>query len=71
MKKSEIIAICNLTAKKRIEVTNIEYNINDYIVYNFSDENKNHKAKIYYNIKGNSYINVNNARYYLNEFIRI
>ena len=47
------------------------YGINDVAVVKYNNESKIHKVRIYYNIKGEPFIKVNNIRYYLNNFYKI
>lgn len=56
-----------------IEILNIEYGINDSVIYryNFGDAGKAHKARIYSTNTGRVYFNTNyKQRVYLDECIR-
>lgn len=58
--------ICNTLA---INITDIQYGIEDKIIWRWSNSDKLHKAKIYNSTKGDYFI-VNKLRYYLSEFCR-
>lgn len=58
--------ICNNLA---INITGIEYGIEDKIIWRWSNSNKLHKAKVYTSRKGNYFL-VDKIRYYINDFIR-
>ena len=56
--------ICNNLS---INIINIEYGIEDNIIWKWSNCDKIHKAKIYVSRKGD-YFMVNKMRYYLSDF---
>lgn len=58
--------ICNNLS---INITDIEYGIEDKIIWRWSNSNKLHKPKVYTSRKGN-YITINKIRYYLSDFIK-
>ena len=64
MNNNEIIGSISITNNLALEVYNYESNTNK-IVYNYSDENKFRKAKLYENKKG-IYFNTPIGRTYLN-----
>ena len=62
-----IYGVCNTLS---VVIYDIDYDINDHIIWSYSDENKLHKSKIYYSADDSYFIHKNH-RFYLNEFIRI
>ena len=60
-------AICNSLS---INIKDIEYGIEDKVIWYWSNENKLHKAKIYNSRKGD-YFMLNKTRFYLSDFCRI
>ncbi len=57
-----------------IEILDIEYNINDLIIYryNFGEPQKAHKAKIYYNSLGEPYFKTcKGYRVYLKDCMKV
>lgn len=75
MMENNVIATYCLCNFGGIEILDIEYGINDFVIYrfNFGDnaENKTHKAMIYGTNTGRLYFNTNyKQRIYLDECIR-
>ena len=70
MKNNEIIGSMSITNNLALEVYGYEYDINDKIIYKYSDENKYRKARLYENTKG-IYFNTSTGKAYLSEIIRI
>ena len=58
--------ICNNLS---INIKDIEYGIEDKVIWYWSNENKLHKSRIYTSSKG-EYFLVDKMRYYLNDFCR-
>lgn len=57
-----------------IEILDIEYGIDDRIVYRYNfgqPENKIHKARVYYSAGDRSYFNTKHGRIYLGECMRV
>lgn len=55
-----------------MDILDIEYGINDKVVWKWSDEKKIHKNIIYYTqSSGRAYFKNNGTRYYLDEFVRL
>lgn len=62
------MAICNTLA---IIILDIEYGINDYVVFKYSNDKRKRKAKIKYDNNRQSYYFTScGNRYYFDEFIR-
>ena len=59
--------ICNNLS---ILIQDVEYGIEDKIIWRWSNEDKVHKAKIYTSRKGDYFL-VNKIRHYINDFCRI
>lgn len=59
--------ICNNLS---INIKDIEYGIEDKVIWYWSNSDKLHKAKIYTSRKGDYFI-ADKTRYYLDEFCRI
>ena len=71
-------AILNESAFSGIVIDNIEYGINDKVVFrcfypvnNKTEYSERRTAKISYNNLGNAYFVFNDSLYFLNEFLRI
>lgn len=62
---------CYLGMCLSLDILDIEDGIESYVICKFSDEEKNHKCKIYTSKKGLQYFILENRRYYLQEFIRL
>ena len=60
--------ICNNLS---INIIDIEYGIEDKILWKWSNSDKLHKTKIYNSRKGRYYFLVDKIRYYLDEFINL
>ena len=59
--------ICNNLS---INIKDVEYGIENRVIWYWSNSDKLHKAKIYTSRKGDYFI-INKMRYYLSEFCRI
>ena len=70
MKDLKVIGSKHITNSLALEVYGYEYDIDDKIIYKYSDENKFRKVKLYENTKG-IYFNTTTGRTYLIEIIRI
>lgn len=67
LKPIAIYVLCNNLS---ILIQDIEYGIEDKVIYRYSDSNKLHKAKIYNCRKGDYFI-ADKMRFYLNDFCRV
>jgi hypothetical protein len=62
------MTICNTLA---IIILDIEFGIDDYIIFKYSNDKRKRKAKIKYDYNRQSYYFTSHGyRYYLDEFIR-
>lgn len=71
LKPISVYTICNFGG---IEILNIEYGIDDRIIYRYNfgqPEIKHHKAKIYYSVNGLPYFKTKYGRIYLDDCICI
>lgn len=69
-----VIAVKSDSAFGGIEILDIEYGINDKIIwrYNHGTPGKKHTSIIYYTVKsGRAYFKVNGRREYLDEYMRV
>ena len=67
-----VLGVLPLTNFHSMEIIEIEFGIDDKVVYRYSNETKTHKAKIYNTIKtGRSYFKVKGVRYFLDEFMKV
>ena len=64
------IASYALCKSLSINIKDIEYGIEDKVIWYYSNSDKTHKSKIYTSRKG-EYFLVNKLRYYLDEFCRL
>ena len=74
MNDAKVIAVCTMCNFGGIEILNVEYGIDDRIVYRYNfgqPENKMHKARIYYGAGDMPYFNTKFGRIYLDECIRV
>lgn len=65
------IGVLTLTNNLALEVLEIEYGIDDYVIYKFSNDIKARRGKLYTTVKGRSYFKVRGTRYYLDEFMKV
>lgn len=59
-----------ITYDLSIIIDDIEYGINDRVVWRFSCESKLHKSRVYYGVN-DSYIIIHKRRYSLDDFMRV
>ena len=64
------IAYLSLSNSSGIEIYDIIYGINDYIVYRFTSHERLHKAKIRYGEKSTSFQGCDGRRYKIDDFMR-
>ena len=67
----EPMGICTLSNFGGITIYNIEYGINDYIIYQWFNEEILYKSKLKVNKEGESIFRIGNVWYNLNEFMRV
>ena len=67
----EPMGICTLSNFGGITIYNIEYGINDYIIYQWFNEEILYKSKLKVNKEGESVFRIGNTWYNLNEFMRV
>ena len=67
----EPLGICTLSNFGGITIYNIEYGINDYIIYQWFNEEILYKSKLKVNKEGESVFRIGNIWYNLNEFMRV
>lgn len=67
----EPMGICTLSNFGGITIYNIEYGIEDYIIYRWFNEEILYKSKLKVNKEGESVFRIGNIWYNLNEFIKV
>ena len=67
----EPMGICTLSNFGGVTIYNIEYGINDYIIYRWFNEEILYKSKLKVNKEGESVFRIGNTWYNLNEFIKV
>ena len=67
----EPMGICTLSNFGGVTIYNIEYGINDYVIYRWFNEEILYKSKLKVNKEGESVFRIGNIWYNLNEFIRV
>ena len=69
----KVAAVKSMSNFGGIEILDIEYGINDKVVwrYNFGKPEKPHKSIIYYTAKGRAYFKRYGQREYLDEYMRV
>ena len=67
----EPMGICTLSNFGGVTIYNIEYGIEDYIIYRWFDEEILYKSKLKVNKEGESVFRIGNTWYNLNEFMRV
>ena len=67
----EPMGICTLSNFGGITIYNIEYGIEDYIIYKWFNEERLYKSKLKINKEGESVFRIGNIWYNLNEFIKV
>ena len=67
----EPMGICTLSNFGGITIYNIEYGIEDYIIYRWFNEEILYKSKLKVNKEGESVFRIGNIWYNLNEFMRV
>ena len=67
----EPMGICTLSNFGGVTIYNIEYCINDYVIYRWFNEEILYKSKLKVNKEGESVFRIGNTWYNLNEFMRV
>ena len=67
----EPMGVCTLSNFGGVTIYNIEYGINDYVIYRWFNEEILYKSKLKVNKKGESVFRIGNVWYNLNEFMRV
>ena len=67
----EPMGICTLSNFGGVTIYNIEYGINDYVIYRWFNEEILYKSKLKVNKEGESVFRIGNVWYNLNEFMRV
>lgn len=67
----EPMGICTLSNFGGISIYNIEYGIEDYVIYKWYNEERLYKSKLKVNKEGESVFRIGNIWYNLNEFMRV
>ena len=67
----EPMGICTLSNFGGVTIYNIEYGIEDYIIYKWFNEERLYKSKLKVNKEGESVFRIGNTWYNLNEFIKV
>ena len=67
----EPLGICTLSNFGGVTIYNIEYGIEDYVIYKWFNEEILYKSKLKVNKEGESVFRIGNTWYNLNEFMRV
>ena len=67
----EPMGICTLSNFGGVTIYNIEYGIEDYVIYRWFNEERLYKSKLKVNKEGESVFRIGNTWYNLNEFMRV
>ena len=67
----EPMGICTLSNFGGVTIYNIEYGVNDYVIYRWFNEEILYKSKLKVNKEGESVFRIGNTWYNLNEFMRV
>ena len=67
----EPMGVCTLSNFGGVTIYNIEYGINDYVIYRWFNEEILYKSKLKVNKEGESVFRIGNTWYNLNEFMRV
>ena len=67
----EPMGICTLSNFGGVTIYNIEYGIEDYVIYRWCNEEILYKSKLKVNKEGESVFRIGNIWYNLNEFMRV
>ena len=65
------IGVCTLSNFGGVTIYNIEYGIEDYVIYQWFNEEILYKSKLKVNKEGESVFRIGNVWYNLNEFMRV
>lgn len=71
MLEDNILGVMSITNNLALYVVEIEYGIDDKVIFRFSNEEKERKAKLYSNMKGESFFKIRGKRYYLKDFMKV
>ena len=67
----EPMGVCVLNNYGGVTIYNVEYGIEDYIIYRWYNEEILYKSKLKVNKEGESVFRIGNVWYNLNEFMRV
>ena len=67
----EPLGVCTLSNFGGVTIYNIEYGIEDYVIYRWFNEEILYKSKLKVNKEGESVFRIGNVWYNLNEFMRV
>ena len=67
----EPLGVCTLSNFGGVTIYNIEYGIEDYVIYRWFNEEILYKSKLKVNKEGESVFRIGNIWYNLNEFMRV
>ena len=67
----EPLGVCTLSNFGGVTIYNIEYGIEDYVIYQWFNEEILYKSKLKVNKEGESAFRIGNVWYNLNEFMRV
>ena len=67
----EPLEICTLSNFGGVTIYNIEYGIEDYVIYRWFNEDRLYKSKLKVNKDGDYVFRIGNVWYNLNEFIKV
>lgn len=71
MLEDNVLGVMSITNNLALYIIEVEYGIDDKVVFRFSNEEKERKAKIYNNVKGEAYFKIRGKRYYLKDFMKV
>lgn len=67
----EPMGVCTLSNFGGVTIYNIEYGMEDYIIYKWFNEERLYKSKLKVNKDGDYVFRIGNIWYNLNEFIKV
>ncbi len=70
MKPNKVIASAFFTNNASVNIHDIEYGIDDKVVFSLSNSHKAYKRKIEYSVKRGAFFRWIGGRWYMDDFIR-
>lgn len=66
-----MLGALNLAGNYGVIIEDIEYDIDDFVLFRFTSEKRKYRRKLHYDKLGNPYFKFYGRKFYLNEFVRI